>query len=378
MTVAAAAIGADAAVANAMQVASTAIKRGLGERGFFDVQTEEVHVLVVLLLARVGELDEDMSAVYSLFDVLEEASCLQLPSEAEFDRREGQLQQYLTVLHTNPSIQAQRGILVELGKALLKRAPSKQLNFATCPQPWQLWRIHYVKNNATPKRNTKPPPQEPNNVWFYLTPDKSPMDVPRNVLSKLFKKWMLQNHPDKGGDQAVCARVSAFYSQAMAKGMTASGANPDEKEQVDEDAVYRQQQKLAEPEWSAYKRAVSECSYCSTATYLEQRLLKGARWVVTRRERQLAFMREVDAADADGPDAVQRTAVPPIDAARAARGQNGADDGASQQQQQIARDSSPRAGSPAMAFGRRADPHERWAAARPTRRASSRRRFARA
>jgi hypothetical protein len=82
MTVAAAAIGADAAVANAMQVASTAIKRGLGERGFFDVQTEEVHVLVVLLLARVGELDEDMSAVYSLFDILEEASCLQLPSEA--------------------------------------------------------------------------------------------------------------------------------------------------------------------------------------------------------------------------------------------------------------------------------------------------------
>jgi 2-(1,2-epoxy-1,2-dihydrophenyl)acetyl-CoA isomerase len=66
-----------------------------------------------------------------------------------------------------------------------------------------------------------------------------------------------------------------------------------------------------------------------------------------RRERQLAFMREVDAADADGPDAVLRTAVPPIDAARAARGQNGADDGASQQQQQIARDSSPRAGSPA-------------------------------
>ena len=61
MTVAAAHIGADAAVANAMQVASTAIKRGLGERGFFDVQTEEVHVLVVLLLARVGELDEDMS-----------------------------------------------------------------------------------------------------------------------------------------------------------------------------------------------------------------------------------------------------------------------------------------------------------------------------
>ena len=131
----------------------------------------------------------------------------------------------------------------------------------------------------------------------HYNPLGVPRDADHDTIKKAYRKLAMQHHPDKGGDQAVCARVSAFYSQAMAKGMTASGANPDEKEQVDEDAVYRQQQKLAEPEWSAYKRAVSECSYCSTATYLEQRLLKGARWVVTRRERQLAFMREVDAAD---------------------------------------------------------------------------------
>lgn len=348
-------VTADAAVANAVQVAASAVKRGLGERGILDVKTEEIHILIVLLLAKVGELDEELSSVYALFDVLEEASCLQLPSEADFDRREGELQRLLTLLHETPSIKAQRGILVELGKALLKRAPSKQLSFAMCPQPWQLWRIHYGKSNAPPKRNTKPPPLEPNNVWFHLTPDRSPMDVPRNILSKLFKKWMLANHPDKGGDEEKCARVSSLYSQAMARGMNASGANPDEHEKVDEDAVYRQQQLLAEPEFSAYKRAVNERAYCSSATYLEQRLLKAARWMLTRRERQETFCRECAKADAEGPEAVAR-AVPTIDTAKAA--------GTNSQQQHggaggggAARDSSPRSVAPAMAFGKRAEPH---------------------
>ena len=115
---------ADAAVANAAQVACSAIKRGLGERGILDVKSEEIHMLVVLLLARVGDLDEEMGLVYALFDVLEEASCLQLPSEAEFDKREGELQRLLTILHNTPSIKAQHSILLELGKALHKRAPS--------------------------------------------------------------------------------------------------------------------------------------------------------------------------------------------------------------------------------------------------------------
>ena len=41
---------ADAVVSNAAQVAASAIKRALGERGVLDVKTEEIHVLVVLLL----------------------------------------------------------------------------------------------------------------------------------------------------------------------------------------------------------------------------------------------------------------------------------------------------------------------------------------
>ena len=339
------------AIANAAHVAASAIKRGLGERGILDIQAKEVHLLMVLLLARVGDLDEDLNLLYVLFDVLDDASCLNLPSEAEFDKREGEIQRLLTLLHDTSSIKAQKSILIELGKGLLKHAPPKQLNFSRCPQPWQLWRMNYTKTCQPPKRNTKPPPPEPNNVWFFLTPDRSPMDVPRTVLSKLFKKWMLANHPDKGGNEATAARVSALYSQAMARGLTADGANPEENDKMDEDSVYRQQQRLAEPEWSAYKRAVSERAYCASATYLDQRLLKAVRWVLIRREKQRLFMQEVSAANAAGPEPVSRTVLQQ-DTLAASRIRD-CDDMAAVR----ARDVSPRPTSPAMAFGKRVESH---------------------
>ena len=75
---------------------------------------------------------------------------------------------------------------------------------------------------------------------------------------------------------------------AMAKGLTANGANPDEEERlkVDEDVVYRQQQNIdAEPQWSAYRRAVQDRQSCLSSAYLEHRLLKACRWHLCRRAR---------------------------------------------------------------------------------------------
>ena len=32
---------------------------------------------------------------------------------------------------------------------------------------------------------------------------KEPRNVTASELGRLFKRWMLKNHPDKGGDQAL-------------------------------------------------------------------------------------------------------------------------------------------------------------------------------
>ena len=327
------------AVVEAAAAASAAVKRGLSERRIFEVKHEEINILVLLLLSKCGELDEDLSQLYSLFDVLDDSGCMQLPTDEAFAAREGEMQRLLTVLYDAPSIKADRGRLAELGRVLLKHAPPKQMSFATCPSPSQLWRVQYSKAHAPPKRNTKPPPEEPENVWFILMPDRAPSSVPRNELSKTFKRWMLANHPDKGGDEKQAARCSALYSQAMAKGLTVDGANPDSEVKVDEDLVYRQQQQQAEPDWSRYKRAVSERAYCSSATYLEQRLLKAARWHLGRRERQAGFLMDIASADADGPGAVPRV------------------NSNEQQGEGVQASAARKPGSPGLAFGSRTDSH---------------------
>ena len=286
------------AISAAAAAATAAVKRGLGEKGLLDVKLEEVHLLVVLQLARSSEVDEGLQVVYKLFDVLDDAQCLKLPSDAECAAREGELQRYLTLLHNSDAIKKQRNALMQLSRSLLKHSPPPQLTYAKQLSPLQLWRDRYGRDNPQPTRKRKPPPPEPTNVWWYLCPESAPSSVPRNALSKMFKKWMLQNHPDKGGDEKKCALVSAFYAQAMAKGMSAAGANPDADEKVDEDVVYRQQQQLAEPEWAAYRRAVSERAYCLSETYLEQRLLKAARWHLLRRGKGEAFLAEVATLDA--------------------------------------------------------------------------------
>ena len=359
-------------VAKAEAEASSIVKHGLVEAKCYDVRPEEVAVLTVLMLARSAELDEALQVVYNMFDVLDDANCLpQLPSEAELVAREGELQRLLTLLNEVPSVKSQRHALAALARGLLRHAPSRELSFKHQLAPLQLWRAQYTRQNPQPGRKRKPPPPEPQNVWFFLAPERSPMMVPRNELSKMFKKWMLQNHPDKGGDEVVAARVSAAYSQAMAKGLTADGANPDANERVDEDAVYRQQQQLAEPEWSAYRRAVSERSYCLSATYLEQRLLKAARWHLARRGRGVAFQHEVAALDAGAFAGVPGLATGGSGGSGGSGGgvhggSSGADDGvlkesarnsARDSARDAARTDSPRS-KPAMAFGKRTDAHE--------------------
>jgi hypothetical protein len=89
--------------------------------------------------------------------------------------------------------------------------------------------------------------------------------------------------------------------------------------------VYRQQQNIAEPEWSAYRRAVQDRSYCLSNAYLEQRLLKACRWHLCRRGKAAAFLDEVaalDAASGAGGDAshvpgLPTASIPTLPTARA-------------------------------------------------------------
>ena len=355
------------AISAAASAATAAVKRGLGEKGTLDVKTEEIHLLVVLQLARSSDIDEGLTVVYKLFDVLDDAGCLQLPTEAELDRREGELQRLLALLNDSQSIKSQRNSLMQLARSLLTKSPPLQLSYAQTLTPVQLWRHQYGSTNPAPTRKRKPPPPEPQNVWFLICPDRAPSSVPRNELSKMFKRWMLSNHPDKGGDPDKCARVSSAYSQATGK-INAQGANPDE--QVDEDVVYRQQQFLSEPDWSAYRRAVQERSYCLSATYLEQRLLKAASWHLKRRGRIASFQAEVATLDAAAAHGVPGLATP----SKGGDGGAAVDDWGVASARDGGKESTPRTGGtgtpggegggtprnqprPAMAFGARRDPH---------------------
>ena len=138
---------------------------------------------------------------------------------------------------------------------------------------------------------------------------------------------------------------------------------------LDEDVVYRQQQQLGEPEWSAYRRAVSERSYCLSDTYLEQRLLKAARWHLARRNRARAFLGEVATLDAASQAGVPGLSGPGLGGAglaipigtpndwdvTSARGDGTPGKDSARAEKSTPRSSSPR---PAMAFGQRRDPHQ--------------------
>ena len=123
--------------------------------------------------------------------------------------REGALQGLCATINESAAIKGQRNALLQLSRSLLAHSPSQKLDYSKYLSPLMLWRSTYNANNPQPTRKRKPPPPEPDNIWFLLMPDRSPTSVPRNELSKTFKRWMLQNHPDKGGDEMLAARVSA-------------------------------------------------------------------------------------------------------------------------------------------------------------------------
>ena len=111
------------AIKAAATAALSAVKRGLGEKNLLDVSADEVHLLMVLQLARSSEIDEGLQVVYKLFDVLDDAGCLELPREDTLVAREGELQRLLAVLNETQSIKSQRNSLMQLAKSLLTKAP---------------------------------------------------------------------------------------------------------------------------------------------------------------------------------------------------------------------------------------------------------------
>ena len=69
------------------------------------------------------------------------------------------------------------------------------------PTPLLLWRLHHHRTAAPPTRKRKAAVPPPANAWFVIAPERSPMGISQSELARLFKRWMLKNHPDKGGDQ---------------------------------------------------------------------------------------------------------------------------------------------------------------------------------
>ena len=75
-------------------------------------------------------------------------------------------------------------------------------------------------------RKRKPMPSAPRNAWFIIAPDRSPLSIGQPELAKMFKKWMLRFHPDKGGDEQVAAELSALFSHAMGRNLSELGEAP--------------------------------------------------------------------------------------------------------------------------------------------------------
>ncbi|KAL1530896.1 hypothetical protein AB1Y20_001787 [Prymnesium parvum] len=246
------------------------VKRGLGEHAALDIAVEEVDSLALLLLARHSHAADGLQMLYGVVDLLEDAGCLRLPSEASLDEREPDLQRLLVQLSASHAVKAETAALKKCAVGLEKSARQRGARGREPITPLLLWRRHYAEATPPPSRKLKPPPPPPENAWQLLIPDRAPSSVSKAELSKLFKKWMLRNHPDKGGDQDLAARVSAHYSHALGRDQTSD-------EERNEDVVFSQQQQQAEADWASYKRQCSEQETNSTEPNLDARALPIAR-----------------------------------------------------------------------------------------------------
>ena len=315
---------AEAARRHASEAASV-IKRGLGERAILDITAEEVHCLTVLLLARYGKVTEGLQSLYGVLELLEDAEFLKLPSEQQFEARESELQRLLVVLPETGSVKSEVDALKAHAQALEAAAKQRGQRGREPLTPLHLWRRQYGESTPPPARKMKPPPTPPENAWHLLAPDRAPQSIAKGELSKMFKKWMLKNHPDKGGDEYLAARVSSQYSRALGapaaaarlhahtarrraqdgscrgtlsiaahrRARSCAGRDQTTDEERDEDTVYRQLQQVAEGEWGSYKRQCSEQTWSASQAFLDQRLLKGMRWHLGRAVKQADYIQEL-------------------------------------------------------------------------------------
>ena len=52
------------------------------------------------------------------------------------------------------------------------------------------------------------------------------MGISQSELARLFKRWMLKNHPDKGGDEDVAAELNTLYTHAVGRNTLTLGLSP--------------------------------------------------------------------------------------------------------------------------------------------------------
>ena len=84
--------------------------------------------------------------------------------------------------------------------------------------------------------------------------DRAPLSLHTVELGRLFKRWMVRNHPDKGGDETRASEASALYSRAMGRDAVA-GKTPEDMAQEDPALAFAREQQRAEGAWSEWKRA---------------------------------------------------------------------------------------------------------------------------
>ena len=265
-------------------------KRGLAEGSLLDVASSELHVLLALALAQSLKLDEPMSQLYAMLELLEDARVLHVADEPVAAQRESELQHNLTLLQSSAAVQSAHPPFAALAQQLLATAPAPPSR----PTPLQLWRRQYARATPPPALKRKPPPIEPQNIWFILAPDRAPLSLHTVELGRLFKRWMVRNHPDKGGDETRASEASALYSRAMGRDAVA-GKTPEDMAQEDPALAFVREQQRAEGAWSEWKRACAEQQWSASPAYVQQRLLKGFRWFATRAVKQAAYLNQLSA-----------------------------------------------------------------------------------
>ena len=219
-------------------------------------------MLLALALAQSLKLDEPMSQLYAMLELLEDARVLHVADEPVAAQRESELQHNLTLLQSSAAVQSAHPPFAALAQQLLATAPAPPSR----PTPLQLWRRQYARATPPPALKRKPPPIEPQNIWFILAPDRAPLSLHTVELGRLFKRWMVRNHPDKGGDETRASEASALYSRAMGRDAVA-GKTPEDMAQEDPALAFVREQQRAEGAWSEWKRACAEQQWSASPAY---------------------------------------------------------------------------------------------------------------